>query len=69
MKILDKMWFTSGIGTIGLVLVENDIGEKRVYICPVGGCDEESDAEYVANWGCRVPVDIVINFLSKVKED
>lgn len=54
MNILGVRWFT-GKTCIGIVRVENDVGEISYYIAQVLGYHEEADAKYIAEWGTRFP--------------
>ena len=52
-KIVDKYWYTPAMGdVIGIVKVYDDITqETKFYIGNGLGVSEESDAEYIKNFG------------------
>ncbi len=43
LKIHDVVWVCGPRGVIGMVLVENKAGVKKVYVGPAGGVDEDED--------------------------
>jgi hypothetical protein len=54
MKILNVYWFSGG----GIVEVETDYDgvEYRIGTWgPLGGLDEEKDADFIAEWGNKFP--------------
>ena len=60
MKILNSMFFSSMTrNSIGLVLIENDAGEKKGYIGVCEGESEAVDIENIINFGAKVPEDIM----------
>lgn len=55
MKIIGTVWFTNMDGhCIGIVTIENDIGERKAYIGLGEGRDEEVDAQHIAENGAPV---------------
>lgn len=65
MKTLDSIWFTQlgSANPIGIVLVENDEGEKKAYIGTGNGhlSDEVSDAKFIARTGAKFHFEILLN--------
>lgn len=56
MKILDSVWFTQMGGTlIGIVKVQNEVGEIKYYIGSCLGDDQEKDEKHIAERGARFP--------------
>lgn len=55
-KVLDVMWFSGvwGNDCIGIVLTQNEIGEKKFFIGQGKGVNEESDMITIADHGSRV---------------
>jgi len=53
MKAINKTWFNNSKGCIGVVLAENEYGQKA-YISSVPGHDEESDVRTIMDWGARI---------------
>jgi hypothetical protein len=64
--VIDKTWFTcSGVkpGSVGIVLVEDEFGEKKAYIgISHNAYDEGSDAENIADWGASFPLSAAKTF-------
>jgi len=56
MKLKGHIWF-SGRATIGIVLIENEMGEEKAYIGVGGGYDEEADLKLIMEWGTTFPLD------------
>lgn len=53
-KIVDKWWFTTGGGTIGIVKTIDDVtGEQKFRIGIASGIDEDLDALSIKNYGAR----------------
>lgn len=50
MKAINWTWFNNSRGSIGVVLAENEYGQ-RAYISSVEGYDEQSDVKLVMEWG------------------
>lgn len=57
MKILNSYWFNGG----GVVRVKTDYdGVIKYYIGawgPLGGMDQDKDAQFIADWGNTFPTD------------
>lgn len=57
-KIVDKLWFTNMKGTLGIVVLEEDItNERKAYIGVVSGNDEKADTEDIISWGNKFDVE------------
>ena len=55
MKIVDSTWFHPlGEQCIGMVITENDQGERKVYIGRGVGIDKPADEQYIASHGAKV---------------
>lgn len=56
MKILAVEWFTQGAPPhhFGIVVIQNEGGEKKAYIGNVDGLDEWTDVQSIADWGCKI---------------
>lgn len=50
-KIIQTWWFTSTQSCIGIVEIENSIGEHKFYIGTGNGFNKELDAEFIAAFG------------------
>lgn len=56
MKILDSVWFTQMGGTlIGIVKVQNEVGEIKYYIGSCFGDSPKEDEKHIAERGARFP--------------
>jgi hypothetical protein len=55
-KILDVRWFC-GSTNIGIVCVDTPWAGIKYYIGSCPGADEESDKQYIADWGTIFPND------------
>lgn len=53
MKIIDSLWFSNLNGTVGIVIIEEDItGDRKAYIGAVPiVVDEKRDTEAIIAWG------------------
>lgn len=56
-KILGVHWFTTTNGTVGIVKVADAFAGICYFISAVSGLNEETDKEYIADWGARFPVE------------
>ena len=63
--ILDSTWFTNGMGSIGIVLTRNEMGEKRFYISSVDGLDQKVDEKFIAEYGAEILPKHLIQFLDQ----
>ena len=51
-KIIDATWFTDQSGNcIGIVVIENSVGERKAYIGVASGWDEKKDEQSIADYG------------------
>jgi|WetSurMetagenome_2_1015567.scaffolds.fasta_scaffold200679_2 hypothetical protein len=60
-KILSWTW-RSARDSVGIVLIENDIGEVSARIGVAKGNPELSDAEYIAEWGAKLSYNEALGF-------
>lgn len=68
MKVIDSMWMNSMIGSIGLVVAEDEItGERRAYIGSATGFDEEADARLVIDHGSKVNVQRLKGIIARLE--
>jgi hypothetical protein len=63
--ILNSTWFTNMKGSIGIILTQNEIGEKKFYISSVDGFDQEVDERFIAEYGAPVLPEHLIAFLNQ----
>jgi len=59
MKIVGTYWFTGINFNIGIVIGENEIGEKKAYIKTVSGFYEDVDTRDVLEYGTPMSVGIL----------
>lgn len=50
-NIVQSYWFSSLHCCIGIVEIENSIGEHKFYIGPANGHNQQSDEEFIAAFG------------------
>lgn len=71
MKVIDTLWFTNINGTVGIVIIEEDVtGDRKAYIGSVSGEDEKADTESLLAWGNKLSLDTfkrIEHFLKKEK--
>ena len=62
----DKLrWLTAGDKTVGLIVKTDSVKEEKfVYIAAVPGHDEQKDIKYVLDWGSKIPVQSVFDFIT-----
>ena len=69
MKVIDSLWFTNIKGTVGIVILEEDVtGDRKAYIGVVSGEDEKADTETIIAWGNKLSLDTaqrIVHFLKK----
>lgn len=64
MKAIKHWWFTGGTGCTGIVLAENNDGERHLYIGTVHGYDEQADIQTLLDWGSKIPASILAELLT-----
>ena len=57
MKILDKIWFTNQLGTVGIIIIEDNT-KIKAYIGVVPRASESADTQYLIDYGNCLPLDI-----------
>jgi hypothetical protein len=50
-NIVQSWWFSSAQSCIGVVEIENSVGEHKYYIGTGGGFNKENDEEFIAAFG------------------
>lgn len=56
-KILNVCWFTQmavPYNTLGIVTIENEMGERKAYLGTASGKDMQKDMEYIVDYGARL---------------
>ena len=71
MKIIQKHWFTelSRKELIGVIIKENDDGERKAYIGTGSGYDEARDADHIVGYGAKLTTDDVRGILKTLEHD
>lgn len=69
MKIIDTSWFTEQEGTtIGIVVIENEIGDRKAYIGTGAGYDEDVDRRHISERGDKVMPQTLERILKHLKK-
>ena len=66
-KVLDALWFTSR-KCLGIVLTENEIGERKFYIGEASGLDVKADMIDIADNGSPFSPEVMIRFLAQERK-
>jgi len=61
-NVIYSTWFTSLRGCVGIVVIENGIGEFKAYIGSCIGINKEEDEQTIASWGAKFPLECVPGF-------
>ena len=67
-KIIYSDWFTSMRDNIGMVLTENEVGKRKIYIGKVLGIHQGADESDIAVSGAKVNAKALENILKILKE-
>lgn len=60
MKVIEKIWISAPSGTVGIVVIEDEITKQnKAYIAPVLAGNEDVDTKYVAEHGQKLTVEIL----------
>ncbi len=58
MKVIETLWFNGFKGSVGIVVIEEDVTKKRkAYIGVASGKDEKLDTDGIISWGQRFSLD------------
>ncbi len=68
MKVIDSMWFTTSQGQFGLVVGENEMGERKLYAGVVSGLNQKADEQAILSWGNKVNIGILEGLIAKTKK-
>jgi len=63
-EVLGVYWMT-GIQTIGIVAIKNDVGEVKFYIAGVKGENLDEDVNYIRDHGAKLFVDGLTEFFAE----
>ena len=68
MKVIDSIWFNTLQGICGLVVGENEMGERKLYAGVVSGLDQKADEEAILSWGNKVSISLLEGLIAKTKK-
>lgn len=68
MKAINWTWFDNTRGCIGVVLAENEYGQKA-FIASVSGNDEKQDIQTVMEWGSSLTISQAKGFFPNHVDD
>lgn len=68
MKVIEVIWISSLAGQLGIVLTENEVGEKKARIGVALGADEKADIEYIMEYGGKINPKDAQNIANHLKE-
>ena len=68
MKVIDSMWFTTVQGHMGIVVGENEMGERKLYAGVVSGLNQEADEQALLDWGSKVNIPMLEGLIAKTKK-
>lgn len=67
MKVIDSMWFNTAQGQFGIVVGENEMGERKLYAGVVPGFDQQADERAILDWGNKVNIGLLEGLIAKTK--
>ena len=67
MKVIDSMWFNTMQGNFGLVVGENETGERKLYAGVCSGLNQEKDEKAILDWGNKVNIGLIEGLIAKTK--
>lgn len=57
MKVVDSLWFTNTKGTVGIVIIEEDVTrDRKAYIGVGNGHNEAVDTQSIIDWGTLLSI-------------
>ena len=65
--IIGASWFT-GRETIGIVVTENEVKERKAYIGVGLGKNEKEDAESISHYGSKIRIEILEKILTLLQK-
>lgn len=68
MKAIDSMWFNTMQGNFGLVVGENEMGERQLYGGIAIGLDQEADEQAILSWGNKTNIRLLEGLIAKTKK-
>ena len=69
MKVIDSIWFNTLQGVCGLVVGENERGERKIYAGVVSGFNQKADEEEILSWGNKVSISLLKGLIDKTKSE
>ena len=68
MKAIDSMWFNTAQGAFGIVVGENDMGERKLYAGVVSGLDQQADEQAILSWGNKVNLGMMEGLIARTRK-
>ena len=68
MKVIDSMWFNTPQGSYGLVIGENDMGERKLYSGVAEGLDQQADEQAILSWGNKANLGMMEGLIAKTRK-
>jgi len=68
-KIITKTWFNNSKGTVGVVLAENEYGQKGFISSIQSTLSEDDDAQTVLDWGSSLSQSQAKGFFGDLVDD
>ena len=68
MKIIAKTWSTGRAWTVGILVTENEFGERRLRCGVVAGINENHDLKFLMDWGSTLSLEDLQTMIDLVKE-
>ena len=59
---------TGAHGHMGIVLGENEMGERKLYAGVVSGLNQEADEQALLDWGSKVNIPMLEGLIAKTKK-
>lgn len=69
MKYIAAHWFSNAKECIGIVVGENEMGERKAYISSVTGLDYSEDVDYVLKHGAKLSIHILKDVVKRLENN
>ena len=68
MKVIDSIWISTVLGNFGLVVGENDTGERKLYGGIASGDNQEDDEIMIMALGNKLNLATIEGLIARVRE-
>lgn len=69
-RIVDKVWFNNSKGALGIIVIEEDITQKKkAYISAVEGRNEAIDTQNIIDYGSTFSLEVVKRLKHHLEDD